>query len=113
MSGKGSKWPRTLPEHSTATFAQLMLLHQAGWPNHLMWEHWQDAHAPGSLTMFVHMKVRTRQRGNMHTQTCMCTHTHTQSVHTVQAVMPRSVEKWEGLLLLLLEDGLSAPLWLH
>lgn len=54
----GSKgWPRTLPEHSTATFAQLMLLHGAGWPNHLMWERWQQAHPAGSLTMFVHMKV--------------------------------------------------------
>lgn len=54
----GAKWPRILPEHSTASFAQLMLLHGAGWPNHIMWEHWQAAHAPGSLTMFVHMKVR-------------------------------------------------------
>jgi hypothetical protein len=55
--GKGSQWPRTLPEHSSCTFAQLMLLHGAGWPNHLLWEHWQAAHPPGSLGMFVHMKV--------------------------------------------------------
>lgn len=53
----GGKWPRTLPEHSTASFAQLMLLHGAGWPNHLMWENWQAAHPAGALTMFVHMKV--------------------------------------------------------
>lgn len=51
------QWPRTLAEHSTASFAQLMLLHQAGWPNHVMWEHWQAAHTPGSMAMFVHMKV--------------------------------------------------------
>jgi hypothetical protein len=52
-----TKWPRSQPEHSTATFAQLMLLHGAGWPNHLMWEHWQAAHPAGSLALFVHMKV--------------------------------------------------------
>jgi hypothetical protein len=57
-AAKGSgKLPRSLPEHSTATFAMLMLLHSAGWPNHLLWERWQAAHPPGSLTMFVHMKV--------------------------------------------------------
>jgi hypothetical protein len=50
-------WTGTLPEHSTATYAQLMLLHGAGWPNHNIWQHWQDAHPPGSLAMFVHMKV--------------------------------------------------------
>jgi hypothetical protein len=34
-----------------------MLLHVAGWPNHIMWEQWQAAHPAGSLTLFVHMKV--------------------------------------------------------
>jgi hypothetical protein len=55
--GRGSKWPRALPEHSTATYAQLLLLHGAGWPNHIMWEHWQAAHPAGSLALFAHMKV--------------------------------------------------------
>lgn len=55
--GNGGKLPRSLPEHGTATFAMLMLLHSAGWPNHLLWEHWQGAHPPGAVAMFVHMKV--------------------------------------------------------
>jgi hypothetical protein len=53
----GSKLPRSQPEHSTATFAMLSLLHNAGWPNHLLWEQWQAAHPPGTVALFAHMKV--------------------------------------------------------
>lgn len=58
LPGGHTKWPRTLPEHSSCTYAQLMLLHGAGWPNHVLWEHWQGAHPPGSVALFVHLKVR-------------------------------------------------------
>lgn len=59
VAGKAgsSKFPRSLPEHATATFAMLMLLHSAGWPNHLLWEQWQAAHPPGSVALFAHMKA--------------------------------------------------------
>jgi hypothetical protein len=59
----GAVWPRSLPEHSTATFAQLMLLHSAGWPNHKLWQAWQAAHPPGTLALFAHMKVSQRAWG--------------------------------------------------
>lgn len=51
------KWSRTLPEHSTASFAMLLLVHSAGWPNHLLWEQWLSAHPQGYACLFTHMKV--------------------------------------------------------
>jgi len=53
-----TKWPRSLPEHTTAVYAQVVLLHEAGWPNHDIWLQWQAAHEPGSVTLFTHVKVR-------------------------------------------------------
>jgi hypothetical protein len=49
---------RLVPEHATARAAVLLLLHAQGWPNHVLWERWQEMHPPGSLAMMVHLKVR-------------------------------------------------------
>jgi hypothetical protein len=49
---------RPLPDQETASFAMLMMLHGAGWPNHELWEQWQQQHEPGAVTMMVHLKVR-------------------------------------------------------
>ncbi len=57
LSRSTIKHPRPLPEHSTARFAMLILLHGSGWPNHLLWERWQDAHQQGEVALTVHMKV--------------------------------------------------------
>lgn len=46
------------PEHSTARFAVLVMLHNAGFPNHLFWERWVDTHPAGDVALVVHMKVR-------------------------------------------------------
>jgi hypothetical protein len=55
--GSTKSWPRTLPEHSTATFVQLMLLHNTGWPSANIWQRWQAAHTEGSLAICSHLKV--------------------------------------------------------
>jgi len=39
-------------------YAQVVLLHEAGWPNHDIWLQWQAAHEPGRVTLFTHVKVR-------------------------------------------------------
>jgi hypothetical protein len=56
-----------LPDQETASFAMLMMLHGAGWPNHELWEQWQQQHEPGEVTMMVHLKVGRLQR-------CLCKH---------------------------------------
>ncbi|KAF6259584.1 hypothetical protein COO60DRAFT_995842 [Scenedesmus sp. NREL 46B-D3] len=48
---------RPLPDQETARFAMLMMLHGAGWPNHELWEQWQQQHEPGEVTMMVHLKA--------------------------------------------------------
>jgi hypothetical protein len=53
---------RPLPDQDTASFAMLMMLHGAGWPNHELWEQWQQQHEPGEVTMMVHLKVGRPQR---------------------------------------------------
>jgi hypothetical protein len=53
---------RPLPDQETASFAMLMMLHGAGWPNHELWEQWQQQHEPGEVTMMVHLKVGRPQR---------------------------------------------------
>eukprot|EP00882_Tetradesmus_deserticola_P026723 GHRQ01029510.1.p7 GENE.GHRQ01029510.1~~GHRQ01029510.1.p7 ORF type:complete len:104 (+),score=50.12 GHRQ01029510.1:258-569(+) len=35
----------------------LMMLHGAGWPNHELWEQWQQQHEPGEVTLMVHLKA--------------------------------------------------------
>jgi hypothetical protein len=46
-----------LPDQDTARFAMLMMLHGAGWPNHELWEQWQQQHEQGEITLMVHLKV--------------------------------------------------------
>jgi hypothetical protein len=51
-----SKLPRPHPEHSTAQFVMLIMVHTPGWPNHVLWEQWAAAHPEGTVALMVHVK---------------------------------------------------------
>lgn len=48
--------------HVCCCAAVLTVLHGAGWPNHVFWQRWVEAHPPGDVALMVHMKVRSSQQ---------------------------------------------------
>jgi hypothetical protein len=49
LSLRAALWPRAEPGDALARFAVLVLLHNPGWPNAMIWEHWAAAHTPEAV----------------------------------------------------------------
>jgi hypothetical protein len=49
LMAAAAAWPRAEPGDALARFAVLVLLHNPGWPNAMMWENWVSAHTPEAV----------------------------------------------------------------